>query len=146
MRIAVGSDHRGVNLRTKIVKMLTKLGHDVVDVGSSDGGCVDYPDVAALVAHRLENVAGRDVEGGVRRNHRAGRHRVDQQVARTGGDVDRGGRTVVVDAVDRQRPGAVDVQCVGAAGGLKIQRAVGEHTCRIRHLDCRRVRRDGLEC
>jgi ribose 5-phosphate isomerase B len=53
MRIAVGSDHRGVNLRTKIVKMLTKLGHDVVDVGSSDGGCVDYPDVAALVAQRV---------------------------------------------------------------------------------------------
>ena len=53
MRIAVGSDHRGVNLRVKIVDLLTKLGQEVVDVGSYDDQSVDYPDIAALVARKV---------------------------------------------------------------------------------------------
>ena len=53
MRIAVGSDHRGVNLRTKIVDLLKNLGQEVVDVGSYDDRSVDYPDVAALVARKV---------------------------------------------------------------------------------------------
>ena len=62
MRIAVGSDHRGFMLRTKIVDLLTRLGHEVVDVGSSDDGSVDYPDIAALVAGR---VSGHEVDRGI---------------------------------------------------------------------------------
>jgi ribose 5-phosphate isomerase B len=53
MRIAVGSDHRGVNLRTKIVDLLRSLGQEVVDVGSYDDQSVDYPDIAALVARKV---------------------------------------------------------------------------------------------
>ncbi len=52
MRIAVGSDHRGVNLRCKILRLLGKLGHEVVDTGA-DNGRVDYPDVAANVARKV---------------------------------------------------------------------------------------------
>lgn len=53
MRIGVGSDHRGVNLRTKIVELLARLGQEVVDVGSYDDQSVDYPDIAALVARKV---------------------------------------------------------------------------------------------
>jgi len=49
MRIAVGSDHRGVRLRAKLVELLKRLDQDVVDVGSDDQPQVDYPDVAAKV-------------------------------------------------------------------------------------------------
>jgi ribose 5-phosphate isomerase B len=62
MRIAVGSDHRGVNLRTKIVALLKNLGQEVVDVGSYDDQSVDYPDVAALVARKVSNG---DVDRGI---------------------------------------------------------------------------------
>lgn len=53
MRIAVGSDHRGVGMRQQIVALLQELGQDVVDVGTHDQGPVDYPDVAAAVASRV---------------------------------------------------------------------------------------------
>jgi len=53
MRIAVGSDHRGVTIRAKIVELLGKLGQEVVDVGTHEPGSVDYPDVAAMVARKV---------------------------------------------------------------------------------------------
>jgi ribose 5-phosphate isomerase B len=62
MRIAVGSDHRGVALRAKLIGFLHELGQEVVDVGSSEGEEVDYPDVAALVARK---VANKEVDRGI---------------------------------------------------------------------------------
>ena len=52
MRIAVGSDHRGVEMRGKLVELLVRLGQDVVDIGSHGFEPVDYPDIAAEVAER----------------------------------------------------------------------------------------------
>jgi ribose 5-phosphate isomerase B len=46
MRIAVGSDHRGYAIRIKLVDLLQRLGHDVIDVGAKESGPVDYPDIA----------------------------------------------------------------------------------------------------
>ena len=62
MRIAVGSDHRGVELRAKLVGFLQGLGQEVVDVGTHDQQEVDYPDIAALVAHK---VARKEVDRGI---------------------------------------------------------------------------------
>jgi len=62
MRIAVGSDHRGSAMRTKIVKLLAKLGQEVVDIGTHSRGSVDYPDVAAAVAQKVSN---KDVDRGI---------------------------------------------------------------------------------
>lgn len=62
MRIAVGSDHRGNSMRTKIIKLLGKLGHEVIDMGTHSRGSVDYPDVAAAVAERVSN---KDAERGI---------------------------------------------------------------------------------
>ncbi len=62
MRIAVGSDHRGFVLRTQILKLLQQLGHEALDMGSSDDKSVDYPDVAAIVAQK---VSAGEVERGI---------------------------------------------------------------------------------
>ena len=62
MRIAVGSDHRGVNLRDTVVGLLARLGQEVIDVGSYDDQCVDYPDIAAQVARK---VSAGDVDRGI---------------------------------------------------------------------------------
>ena len=61
MRIAVGSDHRGVDMRAKLVELLGRLGQRVIDAGSY-GEDDDYPDVAALVA---EKVSSGDVDRGI---------------------------------------------------------------------------------
>ena len=57
MRIAVGSDHRGCMMRAKVVDLLRRLGHEVVDEGSFDEESVDYPDVAAVVACQVSDHA-----------------------------------------------------------------------------------------
>jgi ribose 5-phosphate isomerase B len=53
MRIAIGSDHRGVTSRSRIIGLLERLGNQVVDCGSFGEEAVDYPDVAADVARRV---------------------------------------------------------------------------------------------
>jgi ribose 5-phosphate isomerase B len=53
MRIAVGSDHRGVDMRVKLVELLHQLGQEVVDVGSYGHEDVDYPDIAAIVGRKV---------------------------------------------------------------------------------------------
>ena len=55
MRIAVGSDHRGVHVRQKVTELLGKLNHDVDDVGTDSTVSVDYPDVAAEVGRRVSS-------------------------------------------------------------------------------------------
>ena len=50
MKIAVGSDHRGFNIKQQIMAIVTELGHECIDVGTSDNNPVDYPDLAYLAA------------------------------------------------------------------------------------------------
>lgn len=51
MRIAIGSDHAGVELKAAVGAYLADLGHAVDDLGPSDPGVsVDYPDYGAAVA------------------------------------------------------------------------------------------------
>jgi ribose 5-phosphate isomerase B len=53
MRIAIGSDHRGVAARLRLIGLLERMGHQVTDCGSHGAEAVDYPDVAADVAGRV---------------------------------------------------------------------------------------------
>jgi len=53
MRIAVGSDHRGYEIKGKIAELARRLNHEVTEVGASDAESVDYPDIAAAVAQRV---------------------------------------------------------------------------------------------
>ena len=62
MRIAVGSDHAGLDLKTELSEHLVTLGHEVVDFGTHDDQSVDYPDYGAAVGRA---VAGGEVEVGL---------------------------------------------------------------------------------
>ncbi|MFM8952952.1 MAG: ribose 5-phosphate isomerase B [Planctomycetaceae bacterium] len=53
MRIAIGSDHRGVAARQRLMGLLQRLGHEIIDCGSHGEDAVDYPDIAADVARRV---------------------------------------------------------------------------------------------
>ncbi len=60
MKIIIGSDHGGFDLKEKIIHYLTKKGHDVVDEGAYSKDSVDYPDIAKRVCDRVvkENAYG----------------------------------------------------------------------------------------
>lgn len=53
MKIAIGSDHRGTDLRRVVVEFLVNEGHEVNDVGVNDKNAIDYPDIAADVARMI---------------------------------------------------------------------------------------------
>lgn len=53
MRIIIGCDHRGYEVKTKLIELVTKLGHEVTDAGAFSAESCDYPDVAAAVARRV---------------------------------------------------------------------------------------------
>lgn len=50
MRIAIGSDHAGLDLKLAIADHLKAKGHEPVDVGTHERASCDYPDFARLVA------------------------------------------------------------------------------------------------
>ena len=50
MRIAVGSDHAGFDLKVTVLVALRERGHEVFDLGAHDATTsVDYPDFGAAV-------------------------------------------------------------------------------------------------
>lgn len=55
MKIAIGSDHRGYDIKQQIEAIVTELGHECIDVGTSDNNPVDYPDLAYLAATAVSN-------------------------------------------------------------------------------------------
>jgi ribose 5-phosphate isomerase B len=62
MKIAIGSDHAGFELKEKVKQHLVKKGHEVDDKGTDSTESVDYPDFAQKVAHE---VASKNAEYGV---------------------------------------------------------------------------------
>ncbi len=50
MKIAVGSDHRGFEAKHLIKAIVTQLGHECIDFGTTNNDPVDYPDTAYQVA------------------------------------------------------------------------------------------------
>jgi ribose 5-phosphate isomerase B len=62
VRIAIGADHRGLELKQFIIKLLTQMGHSYEDLGTYTAEPVDYPDIAQRVA---EKVAVGDFERGI---------------------------------------------------------------------------------
>jgi ribose 5-phosphate isomerase B len=54
MRIAVGSDHAGFDLKSTLVRHLADAGHQVIDVGTdSSDVSVDYPEFGAAVGRAV---------------------------------------------------------------------------------------------
>lgn len=57
MRIALGSDHAGFDLKTHLVSFLTAEGHEVIDFGTDSNESVDYPPICANVGRAVASGA-----------------------------------------------------------------------------------------
>lgn len=55
MRIAMGSDHGGAELRIELIEYIKELGHDVTDFGVELGEKADYPNIGIEVAKEVAN-------------------------------------------------------------------------------------------
>ncbi len=53
MRVAIGADHAGVQLKAHLLKELDRLGHDAVDLGTHSTESVDYPPICAAVGRAV---------------------------------------------------------------------------------------------
>ncbi len=53
MRIVVGADHRGYELKNEIAAALKQAGHETLDVGTHSADSVDYPDYARAIGGAL---------------------------------------------------------------------------------------------
>ncbi|MEQ1786158.1 MAG: ribose 5-phosphate isomerase B [Acidimicrobiales bacterium] len=62
MKIAIGADHAGVDLKAHLVRELERLGHEPLDLGTHGPESVDYPPICAAVGRAV--VAG-DAERGI---------------------------------------------------------------------------------
>lgn len=62
MRIAMGTDHGGFDLKEDLKARLIAAGHEVLDFGTDSSESVDFPD---FVAHAARAVASGDAERGV---------------------------------------------------------------------------------
>lgn len=61
MKIAVGSDHAGFDLKSELTPWLEDRGHEVIDVGTHSREPADYPDFARSVGQTV--VSGRAERG-----------------------------------------------------------------------------------
>lgn len=57
MRIAIGADHGGYEMKERMKEYITSLGHTCVDVGTNSTERCDYPDYAFLVAQQVSTKA-----------------------------------------------------------------------------------------
>jgi ribose 5-phosphate isomerase B len=62
MRVAIGSDHAGYDLKETLIAALKSAGHDVIDLGTHSTESVDYPPICAEVGRTV--VRG-DAERGI---------------------------------------------------------------------------------
>jgi ribose 5-phosphate isomerase B len=57
MRIAIGSDHAGFELKQKVAPILEAGGHEIFDVGTESEESTDYPRYAAAAAQLVADGA-----------------------------------------------------------------------------------------
>ncbi len=62
MRLVIGCDHRGLNLKQSVIRLISQLEHSYEDMGCYTADSVDYPDIAQKVA---EAVARGDFDYGI---------------------------------------------------------------------------------
>ena len=62
MKIAIASDHTGVELKSEIIKYLKELGHEVSDFGTNSAESIDYPIYGKKVS---EEISKGNYDGGV---------------------------------------------------------------------------------
>ncbi|MDF2946739.1 MAG: ribose 5-phosphate isomerase [Bacillales bacterium] len=62
MKVAIASDHGGLNIRKELLVLMDEMGIEYVDFGPSTSDSVDYPDFAFPVA---EGVAKGEFDKGI---------------------------------------------------------------------------------
>jgi ribose 5-phosphate isomerase B len=62
MKIGIGCDHAGLELKDEIIKLLHSLGIDCIDYGTNTPESVDYPDFGEKVS---EAVSSEKIERGI---------------------------------------------------------------------------------
>ena len=63
MKVGIGADHGGFEMKQQLAKLLQKEGHEVIDFGNKVYDTDDdYPDFAIPLAR---SVSGREVERGI---------------------------------------------------------------------------------
>ena len=76
MRITIGSDHAGFDLKRVLIELLQQSGHQVADAGTDNTASVDYPDFAEAISltllsgdcHRGVLICGSGVDAAVAAN------------------------------------------------------------------------------
>jgi ribose 5-phosphate isomerase B len=53
MRIVLGADHRGYELKDTLAEAIRASGHEVLDVGTNGPASVDYPDIALAIGEAI---------------------------------------------------------------------------------------------
>ncbi|MBT2696604.1 ribose 5-phosphate isomerase B [Bacillus sp. ISL-40] len=62
MKVAIASDHGGMNIRKEMISLMKEMNIEYVDLGCECSSSVDYPDYAIPVA---EKVANGEVDRGI---------------------------------------------------------------------------------
>jgi hypothetical protein len=87
MKLVLAADHAGFPLKQHLVTFLRAQGHDIVDLGISDGSQpADYPDPAKALGLAIQ--AG-EAERGILRQRRRNLHRGEQDARRVCRDLPR---------------------------------------------------------
>ncbi|MBW3057860.1 ribose 5-phosphate isomerase B [Spiroplasma poulsonii] len=53
MKVIIGNDHTGVEMKNAIVKYLTDQKHQVINLGTNSDAAVDYPDLGQAVGEKV---------------------------------------------------------------------------------------------
>ena len=59
MKVAIGCDHGGIDLKNTVVSVLSELGHEIDDQGCNSTDSVDYPNFAKSVSALVKEGACR---------------------------------------------------------------------------------------
>ncbi|MFN3739474.1 MAG: ribose 5-phosphate isomerase B [Thermodesulfovibrionales bacterium] len=55
MKVAIGSDHAGFQLKEELKKLLQEMGHECIDFGPMSSESVDYPDFGEKVSQAVSS-------------------------------------------------------------------------------------------
>jgi ribose 5-phosphate isomerase B len=61
MKLYIGSDHAGFNLKSALLEKLTSEGHEVVDLGTNSLDSCHYPEYATNVAKEVSKNDGKGI-------------------------------------------------------------------------------------
>lgn len=53
MKIAIGADHAGFELKEFLYEVIKEMGHEAIDMGTNSNSSVDYPDYAEVVSQAV---------------------------------------------------------------------------------------------